>query len=87
MMGKIKGEKLWLNEVFRLMMKLIVYLTTINHSDKEWDLVINEAIKSYVCDHLTQKQVHEAVKHTGKDAFPANEVLRTFDSSWINGES
>ena len=59
----------------------------LNHSDKEWDLVINEAIKSYVCDHLTQKQVHEAVKHTGKDAFPANEVLRTFDSSWINGES
>nr|WP_260308104.1 hypothetical protein [Lactobacillus johnsonii] len=51
------------------------------------DLVINEAIKSYVCDHLTQKQVHEAVKHTGKDAFPANEVLRTFNSSWINGES
>lgn len=59
----------------------------LNHSDKEWDLVINEAIKSYVCAHLTQRQVHEAVKHTGKDAFPANEVLRTFNSSWINGES
>ena len=59
----------------------------LNHSEKEWDLVINEAIKSYVCDHLTQKQIHDAIKHTGKDAFPADEVLRNFNSSWMNGDA
>lgn len=54
----------------------------LNHSDKEWDLVINEAIKSYVCDHLTQKQVHEAVKHTGKDAF---QLMKFFVLSIVAG--
>ena len=33
----------------------------LNHSEKDWDSVINEAIKYYICDHLTQKQVHEAM--------------------------
>lgn len=58
----------------------------LNRSDKDWNLVINEAIKNYVCDHLSQKQIQEAIKHTGKDAFPADEVLRNFNSSWMNGD-
>lgn len=59
----------------------------LNRSDKDWNLVINEAIKNYVCDHLSQKQIQEAIKHTGKDAFPADEVLRNFNSSWMNGDA
>lgn len=59
----------------------------LNHSEKEWDLVINEAIKSYVYAHLTQKQVHEAIKYTGEDSFSADEVLRNFNSSWMNGDA
>ncbi len=59
----------------------------LNRSDKDWNLVINEAIKNYVCDHLSQKQIQEAIKHTGKDAFPADEVLRNFNSSWMNGDT
>lgn len=27
----------------------------LNRSEKDWDSVINEAIKYYICDHLTQK--------------------------------
>ena len=38
----------------------------LNRSDKDWNLVINEAIKNYVCDHLSQKQIQEAIKHTVK---------------------
>ncbi|MCR1916406.1 hypothetical protein [Lactobacillus taiwanensis] len=59
----------------------------LNRSDKDWNLVINEAIKNYVCNHLSQKQIQEAIKHTGKDAFPADEVLRNFNSSWMNGDA
>lgn len=59
----------------------------LNRSDKDWNLVINEAIKNYVCDHLSQKQIQEAIKPTGKDAFPADEVLRNFNSSWMNGDA
>lgn len=59
----------------------------LNRSDKDWNLVINEVIKNYVCDHLSQKQIQEAIKHTGKDAFPADEVLRNFNSSWMNGDA
>lgn len=59
----------------------------LDHSEKEWDIVINEAIAYYVRDHLTPKQVKEATKHTGKDAFPTDEVMRGFNSSWMNGDA
>lgn len=55
----------------------------IKRSQGNWDKIINVAIKSYICDQLNSKQVKDALQHKGKDAFPAEDVLRNFGDNWM----
>ncbi|WP_297815381.1 hypothetical protein [uncultured Lactobacillus sp.] len=55
----------------------------LKRSQGNWDEVINIAIKKYICDQLNSQQVKDALQHTGKDAFPAEDVLRNFGDNWM----
>lgn len=55
----------------------------LKRSQASWDEIINTAIKDYICDKLTSQQVKEARQHTGKDAFPVEDVLRNFGDNWM----
>lgn len=51
-------------------------------SQADADEIINAALKYYMNDRLTSKQVKDALQHTGKDAFSAQDVIRNF-GNWM----
>lgn len=53
-------------------------------SEIEFDDLVNSALKAYISDKLTSKQYCDALKHTGKDAFNAQEMLKNFGDNWLH---
>lgn len=52
------------------------------HSEIDEDKLLNKLIKNFLHNHLSSKQIQLARRHTGKDSFPADEVLRNFGDMW-----
>lgn len=52
-------------------------------TQKSYDEIAENAIKLFISDRLSSKQLKDALQHKGKDAFPAEEVLRNFADNWM----
>ena len=55
----------------------------LNHSDDTRETLMTTAVKSYITEHLTSKQLKHARQHTGKDAFNTEDVIRYFSDNWL----
>lgn len=50
----------------------------LSHNDSDLNKLANQAFKFYITNHLSGKELQQALEHKGKDSFPTDEVLRSF---------